>query len=175
MGSTDLAGGVLKSPDRYANPRRRCSIRPKQAWNWTWNCTRAAASCVTSASVSVIPGTRSGAHPACRRIMWRASPFPSEGGGEAGGTPEAPPQPQARPEPRFPILREAGHGAGQHVGGEVLHRHPGEDEEPAVVHQPVEVGRPLRRGPPDVLVGHPPGAGGRGEGQGGHGPVLGAG
>ena len=56
-------------------------MRPKQAWNSAWNATRASASPATSGSVNVMPGTRSGDHPACRKIMCRSSPFASEGGG----------------------------------------------------------------------------------------------
>jgi hypothetical protein len=55
---------------------------------------------------------------------------------------------------------------------EILHRDPGQDEEPAVVDDPVEVGGPLRGGPADPLVPPAQDPGGGTEGQGRHGPAL---
>jgi len=97
---------------------------------------------------------------------------PVAGAAEAGGIHEGLHQPGARPEPRGPVLREAGQGPGQHVGGEVPDRDPGEDEKAAVVDHPVQVGVPLGRGPADPLVPHAQDAGGGAEGQSRHGAAL---
>jgi hypothetical protein len=97
---------------------------------------------------------------------------PVAGAAEAGGIHEGLHEPQLGPEPRGPISREAGQRAGQHLGGEIRDLDPRQDEEPAVIDHPVEVGLPLRRGPADPLVAHAQGPGGGTEGQGRHGPVL---
>ena len=94
------------------------------------------------------------------------------GAAEAGGIDEGLHQPQAGPEPRRPVSREAGQGAGEHVGGEIRDLDPGQDEEPAVVDHPIEVGLPLGRGPADPPVAHAQDPGRRAERQGRHGPVL---
>jgi len=65
-----------------------------------------------------------------------------------------------------------GQGPGQHLRGEVRELDPRQDEEAAVVHDPVQMGVPLGRGPADPPVAHAQDPGGRAERQGRHRPIL---